>query len=106
MYSYDDETRHVIAFDKFQRNKKYKEKIIHEVIAAICAMLNSNGGKVVIYIESDNNDMPLISSHMSLLIRILEQSMISIIGILQTISNMNLQEDNASIVIVVKKITP
>ena len=102
MYSYDDETRHVIAFDKFQRDKKYKEQIIQEIITAICAMLNSNGGKVVIDIDSDDNDMPLVSSHM-LLMRILEQSMISIIGIQQTISNINFQADNASIVIVVQK---
>ena len=100
---YDDETRHVIAFDKFQRNKKYKEQIIQEIIAAICAMLNSNGGKVMIDIESDDNEMPLISSHMSLLIRILEQSMISIIGIHQTVSNISFQQDKEDIVTVVKK---
>ena len=103
MYSYNDETRHVIVFDKFQSNKKYKEQIIQEIIAAICAMLNSNGGKVVIDVESDDNDMPLISSHMSLLIRILEQCMISIIGIHQTVLNISFQQDKEDIVTVVKK---
>ena len=45
-----DETVHVISLGKFENNKKYKEQILQEIIAAICAMLNSNGGKVVVHV--------------------------------------------------------
>ena len=101
-----DETRHVILVDKFEKNKRYKEQLIKEIIAAICAMLNSNGGKVVIDIESDSNDTPVGSSpsfQMSLVIRMVEQCIISIIGLHQTTSNINFREDNESMLILVKK---
>ncbi len=100
------ETSHVIFLGKFENNKRYKEKILQEIIVAICAMLNSNGGKVVIHVETDNNDIPVEGSsfsQMSLVIRILEQSMISIIGAHQTISNINFKTDQESIVVSVKK---
>ena len=100
-----DESSHVIFLGKFENNKRYKEKIIQEIIAAICAMLNSNGGQVVIHIDTDSN-VPVEGfpfSKMSLVIRILEQSMISIIGIHQTVSKMNFKEDKDNIVIFIKK---
>ena len=102
-----DETKHVIVLGKFLNNKRYKEQIVRKIIAAICAKLNSNGGKVVIDFETDSNEttvggFPL--SQMSLVIRILEQSMISIIGLHQTISNIKFREDNESIIILVKKV--
>jgi hypothetical protein len=101
-----DETVHVISLGKFENNKKYKEQLLQEIIAAICAMLNSNGGKVVLHIETDGNDVPVEGSpfsKMSLVIRILEQSLISIIGSHQTISKMNFAEDKESIVVLIKK---
>ena len=97
-----DETRHVIVIGKFESSKRYKEQIIREIIATICAMLNSNGGKVLIDFETDNNETPVGGSplpQMSSVIRILEQSMISIIGLHQTISNINFKEDNESRII-------
>ena len=94
-----DETVHVIiSLGKFENNKK-------EIIAAICAMLNSNGGKVVIHVETDSNDIPVegsASSQMSPVIRILEQSMISIIGVPETISKISFINDDESIVISVE----
>ena len=102
-----DETRHVIVLGKFENNKRYKEKIIQEIKVAICAMLNSNGGKAVIDFETDSNETPAGGSpfsQMLLVIRILEQSMISIIGLHQTISNIDFREDNESIIILVKKV--
>ena len=102
-----NETRHVICLGKFENNQRYKEQIIREIVAVICAMLNSNGGKVVIDIETDSNETPAGGSpfsQMSLVIRILEQSMISIIGLHQTISNINFREDNESKIILVKKV--
>ncbi len=101
-----DETVHVICLGKFENNKRYKEQILQEIIAAICAMLNSNGGKVVIHVETDSNDIPVegvLFSRMSLVIRILEQSMISIIGVHQTISKINYKHDDEGIFIFVKK---
>jgi hypothetical protein len=100
-----DETSHVMFLREFENRKKYKEQILQEIIAAICAMLNSNGGKVVIHINSDSN-IPIEgfpSSQMSLVIRILEQSMTSMIGLHQTISKINFKEDKESIVILVEK---
>ena len=97
-----DETRHVIFLGKFENNKRYKEQIIRE----ICAMLNSNGGKVVIDFETDSNETTVGGfslSQMSLLIRMLEQSLKSIIGMHQTISNINFQETMESIIVIVKK---
>ena len=102
-----DETGHVIVLGKFENNKKYKEQIVRAIIAAICAMLNSNGGKVVVDIETWGKDIPVGGtpfSQIALIIRILEQSMISIIGIHQTISHINFRETAESIVIFVKKI--
>ena len=67
-------------------------------------MLNSNGGKVVIDFETDSNETPVGGSQMALVIRILEQSMISIIGLDETISNLNFTEDKESIIILVEKV--
>ena len=101
-----DETRHVIFLGKFENNKRYKEQMIREIIVAICAMLNSNGGKVVIDFETDSNETTVKGfslSQMSLLIRMLEQSLKSIIGMHQTISNINFQETMENIIVIVKK---
>jgi predicted HTH transcriptional regulator len=99
-----DETSHVIFLGKFVNNKKYKEQILQEIIAAICAMLNSNGGIVVVHINPDTIiPVGFSSPQMSLVIRILEQSLISIIGSHQTVSKMNFKEDENSIVIFIKK---
>ena len=101
-----DEIRLSIALDKFEKEKKYKEQIIQQIITAICAMLNSNGGKVVIDIETDSNETLVGASpfsQISSVIRKVEQSMISIIGIQQTTSNINFMEDNKSMLILVKK---
>ena len=106
-HNHIDETRHVICLGKFENNKRYKEQIVRGIVAVICAMLNSNGGKVVIDFETDSNETPVGGSpfsQMSLVIRILEQSMISIIGLHQTISNINFREDNESKIILVKKV--
>ena len=100
-----DETDHAILLGDFENNKRYKEQILKEIIAAICAMLNSNGGKVVIHIDPDNS-IPVEGSpfsQISLLIRILEQSMISISGT-RAISHMNFKTDKESIVVSVKKV--
>ena len=106
MDSHIDETRHVIVSDKSEKNKRYKDQIIQAITSATCAMLNTNGGKVVILSASDSNDTPAggsSSSQMSSLIRIVEQSMISIIGLHETSSNINFKGDNESMVILVRK---
>ena len=107
MNGHFDETRHVIYLGIFENKKRYKEQTIREIVTAICAMLNSNGGKVVIDFETDSNETPVGGSpfsQMSLVIRILEQCMLSIIGLYQTISNMDFIEDKESIIILVKKV--
>ena len=105
MDDYLDETGHVISLGKFENNKKYKEQTLQEIIAAICAMLNSSGGKVAIHVETDSKDIPVDGfpfSQMLSVIRILEQSMISIIGT-RAITKMNFKTDQESIVVSVKK---
>ena len=100
-----DETGHVIFLGKFENSKRYKEKVLQEIIAAICAMLNSNGGKVMIHFDTDSS-IPVESlpfSQLSLVIRILEQSMISIIGGHQTISKINFRDDKNSIIVFIKR---
>ena len=64
---------------------------MQEIKSAICAMLNSNGGKVMIHIDTDSC-VPVEGTAFSktpLVIRILEQSIISIIGSQQTVSKIN-----------------
>ena len=106
MDRYNDETRHVIVLDEFEKYERFRNQKTREITVAICAMLNTNGGKVVIYSTSGSNDTPAggsSSSQMSRLIRKVEQSMISIIGLHETSSNINLKGNNESMVILVRK---
>ena len=64
-------------------------------------MLNRDGGNVVLHNECDCEKCK--SSQMSLVVRMLEQSMISIIGLNWTVLNINFEENEESIVILVKK---
>ena len=99
-----DETDHVIILGKFENNKKYKEKTVKEIITAICAMLNTNGGKVGIHFETEPNILVGYSFvKMTIMIRIVEQSMISVIGLNQTVSKINFTEEEQSIIILVQK---
>ena len=101
-----DKTEHVIVLGDFEKKKKYKEQIVQEIIAAICAMLNSNGGKLAIDIKTDSYELPVggsLFSLMSSVIRILEQSIISVIGQIHTISNINFQQDKKGLLIFVEK---
>ena len=93
-----DETVHVTNVGKLKKNKMYKEQILNEIIADVCAMLNTNGGKVMINLQIDTNAQ-LGSAQ---LIRILEQTMISIIGLSQTVSKIDFKEDKGSVIILVK----
>ena len=101
-----DETGHAISLGKFDKDKKYKERILLEILAAICAMLNSNGGKVVIHIETDSS-IPEEGSPfppVSLVIRILEQTMITIIGMQQNFSCIRFDQSvQSKIVILVEE---
>ena len=44
-----DETFHLIDLPKLQNDRKYKGEKLKEIISAICAVLNSNGGNVLLY---------------------------------------------------------
>ena len=106
MDSHFDETSHTICLWKFENNKKYKEHIVQEITASVCAMLNSNGGKVVISFETYKNDIPVdssLSSKRSLVIRVLEQYIMSITGQNQTVSKINFSKRKDGIVISIKK---
>ncbi|XP_028394765.1 uncharacterized protein LOC114518928 isoform X3 [Dendronephthya gigantea] len=97
-----EENGHVLDLDlcKLEKSKKYKEQKLKEIISAICAMLNTYGGKVVLY----NELKCALAEHSPLVVRILEQSMISIIGVNQTVSNISFQKKNSCLVISVKKV--
>jgi hypothetical protein len=105
----NERTDLVLFLGSFGNDKKYKENILHEIKSAICAMLNSNGGNVMIHIDTDSS-IPVEGTAFvqpALVIRILEQSMISIIGSQQTVSkidfSMSNEEDEESIVVSVHK---
>ena len=93
-----DQTTHELSLRKFRENK-YKEKILKEIIAAICAMMTTNGGKVVINIDADCN---ISNSQISLMVRIVEQRLKDIIGT-KIISHVDFKEDKETVTILVKK---
>ena len=95
-----DETSHDIILQKFESHKKYKEHILRELVAAISALLNSNGGKVVLHFQSDSK---VEDNKLLFVIRVLEQHMISIIGENQTVSKINFKDDADDIIIFVMK---
>ena len=97
--AYVDQTTYEVSFSKFNEKKKYKEDIVKEIIAAICAMLNSNGGKVAINIDAGSNDISL--SQISSVVRIVEQKLIDIIGTNIT-QNVNFIQDTKTVTIFVK----
>ena len=104
-----DEIVHTISLGEFESNKRCKEQVLQGLIAATCAMLNSNGGKVVIQIKPVSDDRRTSaaegssSCQVSLVVRILEQRMTSIIGSHQTVSKMNFKKHQYGIVIFIKK---
>ncbi|XP_028395032.1 uncharacterized protein LOC114519153 [Dendronephthya gigantea] len=97
-----DETLHDVNPCKLKTSKKYKAKISKKIIADVCAMLNSNGGKVTIRLSCDHegNSPVCLSSSVS---RMLEQFMISIIGQYLTYSRISIEKNKESLVILVKK---
>ena len=100
-----NETHHTILLGQFESNKKYKEDLLHEIVAAICAILNSNGGKVTIQFDT-HSSIPVdevIFSQISNVIRILEQHMMSIIEKCQTISKIDFSQYKDSMIISIKK---
>ena len=97
-----DKAAHVIINSGEFKNKKYKEQKLKEIIATICGMLNTNGGKVVIHVENDAN-VPIEGSLSVQVIRRLEQTMISLIGLSQTVSKINFNEDAEDPTILIKK---
>ena len=100
--TYANQNTHEVPLDvvKFDDKKqKYKEEIMKDIIAAACAMLNSNGGKVVINIEG-SNDMTV--SQMSSVVRRIEQDLILIIGTAIT-EYVNYEEDEKTVTIFVDK---
>ena len=94
---------HCIRLCKFvdtssSTNKRYKEQTIKQIIKAVCAILNSiSEGKVKLH-----NECTCKLTCISLLIRILEQSLISVLGSNRTVSYVNFEDDKEGIVILVK----
>ena len=97
--AYVDQTTHEVSLDNFYQNKKYKEEILKEIIAAVCAMLNSNRGKVVMNIQG-SSDMSV--SRISLVVRRVEQNLITIIGTNIT-TYVNFEEDERMVTMLVEK---
>ena len=94
---------HCIRLCKFvdtssSTNKRYKEQTIKQIIKAVCAILNSiSEGKVKLH-----NECTCKLTCISLLIRILEQSLISVLGSNRTVSHVNFEDDKEGIDILVK----
>ena len=87
----------IVRFD--DKKQKYKEEIMKNIIVAACAMLNSNGGKVVINIQGCND---ISVSQMSSLVRRIEQNLITIIGTNIT-EYVNCEEEEKTITMFVDK---
>ena len=92
-----DQTTHELSLGKFCEDKNHKEKILKEIIVDICAMLNTNGGKVVINVDADSNDISV-----SQMVRIVEQRLEPIIGTKIT-SHIDFTEDKETVTIFIKK---
>ena len=103
MDSQSDETTHVVSLSEFEKVEKYKDQIVKNAIADICAMLNSNGGKVVIRFDNPNPDVKDSDPHISGVTRKLDQFMISIIGVKQTESKITFKNDAGSLTVSVKR---
>ena len=107
MGSHLDETYHVIPLRKFEKGgKKYMAQVWQEIKPAICAMLNSNGGRMVIHFETDGkhvlaNSFP--SSKILSGIRVLEQHVICITGVNETASKIEFSYDKDNIIISIEK---
>ena len=97
--TYFGQTTHELSLRKFREDKTYKTEILKEIIAAICAMLNTNGGIVMINIDADCN---ISVSQMSSMVRTAEQHLIAIIGT-NIASHIHFKEDKETVTIFVKK---
>ncbi|XP_028394836.1 uncharacterized protein LOC114518983 isoform X2 [Dendronephthya gigantea] len=95
-----DETVHVVCPTKLKTEKKYKEQKSKEITVAICAMLNSNGGKVRLSCKSKSDLCESLKSSVS---RMLEQLIISIVGPRMATSKICMKDDEEGLVIHVKK---
>ncbi|XP_028394764.1 uncharacterized protein LOC114518928 isoform X2 [Dendronephthya gigantea] len=100
METFVNETVHVVCPTKLKTEKKYKEQKSKEITVAICAMLNSNGGKVRLSYESKSDSCESLKSSMS---RMLEQLIISIVGPRMATSKICMKDDEEGLVILVKK---
>ena len=108
MGSHLDEISHVISLGEFENaGKKYMAQVWQEIKPAFCAMLNSNGGRMVIHFETKDGKHVLAdgfpSSKISSVIRVLEQHVISIIGVNQTVSKIDFSYGKDNIIISIKK---
>ena len=107
MGSHLDETSHVISLGEFEKaRKKYMAQVWQEIKPDVCAMLNSNGGRMVINFENDGKPIAVdgsLSSKILSVIRILEQHMIPIFGQSQTLSKIDFSYDKDNIFISIKK---
>ena len=81
-------------------NKKSKSDVLNKIIMVICAMLNTIGGKVIL---KHTGQPKLFDTKIPFLIRTLEQTLISIIGSNQGVSNINFKDEKDRLVVVVNK---
>ena len=101
----NDETEHIVSLGEFKTSKSYKEKKLKEIMAAVCAMLNSKGGRVTIHIDTDSSNpvKSIPSSQMSRMIRILEQYMISVFGVHSATSKIHFKDVRKDLLIFLEK---
>ena len=102
--AYADQITYELSLHEFLEKKlegNYKETILKKIVSTVCAMMNCNGGRIVVNINA-NSDISV--SQLSLAVRIIEQHLISIIGTNITAAvNFEDSEDKKSITIFVEK---
>ena len=98
--TYVNQTIHELSLDIAKLDdKKYREERMKNIIAATCAMLNTNGGNVLINVKGGND---ISVSQMSSVVRRVEQNLVDIIGTSIT-KYVNYEEDEKTITIIVDK---
>ena len=79
--------------------KAFKESKTKEIISAICALLNSDGGKLVMHVREDSAQEWFVTDS----IRKIEQCLVEIVGCSTMVSNISLEKSDQKIVFSVKK---
>lgn len=95
-----DDTVYFITLEmkNSQSSRVYKDNVLKKIVSVICALLNTNGGKVAVNYSEKSENSNLLS-----VVRTIEQSIMNLIGSLQTIKLIQFHNDVNRLIIHVKR---